>query len=106
MTNRELKLVIIGIVLILATFLTLAIIDMRPARVEYSAPVTKTIAFKQSAIEQRNSFDLWDDQMFRKRTVTIFYLFAEDSSNVEVGVSEYAAVSVGDNFTSKEWRLK
>ena len=70
--------------------------------------VTKVIKMKTEAVEQRRSgIDLLNErETFALKSVTIYYLVAEDGMVVEVGLTDYARYDQGDEYTSNKWVVK
>lgn len=68
------------------------------------APVEKIITLKSERVEQRLSFDLWDNQPVRGRAKTVYYLVAEDGTGTEVKLSDFARAKVGEKWASLNWR--
>ena len=51
--------------------------------------------------------DFFDGQSpLRQKTVTVYYLIAEDGTVVEVGLSDYAKTKIGDTYASDDWHTK
>lgn len=71
----------------------------------YVAPVPtkKKIVEKLAPVEQRTTFDFFDNQSIRNRATTVYYLVAEDGTTVEVDMKTYAKVKVGSEYASFDW---
>ena len=76
--------------------------DSAPRRV----PESKRIIMKESPVEQRMGFDVFADEPLRQKSVTVYYLIAEDGTVVEVGLSDFAKTNVGDEYSSSAWKVK
>lgn len=73
---------------------------------EAPEPVKKKIILKAEPVEQRMGFDFFSNETFRQRSVTVYYLVAEDGTVAEVGLSDYAKTKIGDEFGSFNWKVK
>jgi hypothetical protein len=69
------------------------------------AIVEKTISEKLASTEQRLGFDVFDNNNgFRSRASTVYYLIAEDGTMIEVTLREYARVKIGQAIHSADWK--
>jgi hypothetical protein len=75
-------------------------------RASYDATETKKILMKEAPVEQRMSFDPFANEPLRQKSVTVYYLVAEDGTVVEVGLSDFAKTKVGGEFSSSAWKVK
>jgi len=76
---------------------------------EKGAPPTKQvkkIIMKDAPVEQRMGFDAFANEPLRQKSVTVYYLVAEDGTVAEVGLSDYARTNVGDKYASYNWTTK
>jgi hypothetical protein len=75
---------------------------------EYTPPTpeVKTILMKEAVVEQRMGFDVFANETLRQKTVTVYYLVAEDGTVTEVGLSDYATAKIGGQFASASWHVK
>ena len=69
-------------------------------------PVAKRIIAKEAPVEQRMGFDLFADETFRQKSVTVHYLVAEDGTVAEVGLSDYATTEIGGLYSTSNWQRK
>lgn len=75
-------------------------------RPEPTPPPSKTVKLKHQAVEQRLSFDPFDDQSVRQRATTVYYFVADDGSVVEVDAHTFLTTDAGQSFASPYWRPK
>lgn len=66
----------------------------------------KKIIQKESPVEQRMGFDFFADEPLRQKTVTIYYLVAEDGTVAEVGLSDFVRTKIGDTYVADSWQNK
>ncbi len=65
--------------------------------------IAKVIALKTERVEQKLSFDIFDNQSIRTRAKTVYYLVAEDGTGVQVRLSEFARAKVGEKWSAQYW---
>lgn len=66
----------------------------------------KRIADKISVVEQRLSFDIFDQRKIRDRAETVFYLIAESGDRAEVSMEDFIKIKVGDYYETSNWKTK
>lgn len=104
---------------VLICSLSLSIFGCEPQNIQDSAPVvvqnpvlTKVISEKVSEDRSHKKTEFYYDWYgggFRTAPITkvrtIYYLFAEDGTYVEVDVLTYGRTKKGDSYSSSEWQM-
>ena len=92
-------------VLAVTIVVLLVAIGVQLSRQSRQPVVTKVVAEKLVATEQRLGIDFFDsNNEIRSRATSVYYLIAEDGTMAEVDRKEFVKVKVGQSFTSSKWR--
>lgn len=102
--SRERDELVASLIVGTITFLVVVAINAAFEAIPTGPTQTKVIVEKLSPTELEPTLDFLDDQSVRNRSVTVYYLVAEDRTMVKVDRRTWVRTRTGESFGSNRWR--